>query len=127
MQKKFIAIFLSGVWITFSEFLRNEILFKSYWVEHFSSLGLKFETLPVNGFLWFVWSMLLAYFIFRLLQKFTPRDTLFIAWIAAFVMMWITAFNLQVLPLGLLIFAIPLSVVEVIVAVAILSRKSNPE
>jgi len=36
--------------------------------------------------------------------------------------MWITLYNLQVLPLGLLFAAIPLSLLEVAVAVGIMRR-----
>jgi len=36
--------------------------------------------------------------------------------------MWITAFNLQVLPLNLLILAIPFSLIEVLVAALIIKK-----
>jgi hypothetical protein len=117
-----IAILLSGFWITFSEFLRNEILFKSYWVNHFNSIGLKFETLPLNGMLWTLWSFLLAFVIFILLQKFSFCKTLFLTWILAFVMMWIVAYNLQVLPTSILLISIPLSLLEVFVAIWIIRK-----
>lgn len=117
-----LPILIAGIWIGFSEFLRNEILFKFYWVDHFESLGLKFETLPVNGILWFVWSFIMAYIIYALLQKFDFLQTFILSWLAGFVLMWITVFNLQVLPLGLLIIAIPLSMIEVIVAILIIQK-----
>ena len=112
----------AGIWITVSEFLRNEILFKNYWVEHYGSLGLKFATLPINGLLWMVWSFALAFMICKLLEKFSFHETMILAWLSAFVMMWITIYNLQVLPILLLIPAIPLSLVEVIVAGWIIKR-----
>lgn len=122
-MKNFVLPFLvSALWIGFSEFLRNEFLFKNYWIEHFSSLGLVFETLPINGVLWFAWSIGLAYLILRLLEKFSFQDTVFLAWISSFVMMWITAYNLQVLPLELLLFAVPLSIIEVVVAAMIIIK-----
>lgn len=116
MNKKVLAVLAAGIWITFSEFIRNELIFKEYWVQHFQSIGLVFQTLPSNGVLWMVWSFLLAYIIFELLQKFSFKKTLVLAWILAFVMMWIPLYNLQVLPLSLLLFAIPLSIIEVSVA-----------
>lgn len=122
MKNTVLAITITTIWITFWELLRNEILFKSYWLNHFESLGLEFATLAINGILWTVWSLLLAIFIFKLLQKFTLKEVLILAWIPAFLMMWITAFNLQMLPLSLLFFAIPLSLIEVLVAVLILRR-----
>jgi len=122
MKKTILAIFLAGLWITASEFIRNELLFKSFWVNHFNSLGLKFETLPINGILWMVWSFLFAYFILKLLEVFSFGKTFWLSWLAAFVMMWITIYNLQVLPMGILIAAIPLSILEITVAELIINK-----
>ena len=122
MKKIILPVFLSGIWITFSEFIRNEFLFKSYWVDHYQSLNLKFETLPLNGILWAIWSFILAYVIIQLLQYFSFLRTLLIAWLTAFVMMWITIYNLQVLPLMLLLAAVPLSLLEVVVAELIINK-----
>jgi hypothetical protein len=116
MKHQLLKIIIAGLWITISEFLRNEILFKSYWVSHFSDLGLSFQTVPLNGILWMIWSFILSYLIYNLLQKFSFWRTFILAWLVAFVMMWIVIFNLQVLPVKLLIFAVPLSVLEVMIA-----------
>jgi len=121
-MKKILAITLSGFWVTFSEFLRNELLFKRYWIYHYNSIGLKFETLPINGILWVVWSFGLSYLIFRLNQKFSFRDTIILSWLPAFLFMWIIIYNLQVLPLMLLVFAVPLSLIEVFVASVIIKK-----
>lgn len=121
MQKKqILAIGLATLWIVISEYIRNEFLFKSFWITHFKSLGLAFETLPVNGILWLSWSFGLAFLIFKLQNKFTFNETIVLSWTCAFLMMWITAYNLQVLPLGLMIFAIPLSLIEIYVAAIII-------
>ena len=125
MKKTILPVLFSGVWITVSEFVRNEFLFKSYWVDHYQSLNLKFQTLPLNGILWTVWSFILAYVILELLQKFSFLRTLLIAWLTAFVMMWITIYNLQVLPLMLLLIAVPLSLLEVVVAELIINKSSG--
>lgn len=125
MKKTIASIILAGTWITISEFVRNELLLKEYWVRHYNSIGLQFETLPLNGILWMVWSYALAYVMYRLLQKFTLRETLVLAWLSAFFMMWITVYNLQTLPLDLLLFAIPLSVLEVLFAVVIIKKVSK--
>ncbi len=122
MKKTIVPILIAGIWITISEFVRNEFLFKKYWIEHFDSLGIEFETLPINGILWMVWSFFLAYVIFKLLEKFSMKETIFLAWLPAFVMMWIAIHNLQVLPLKLLIAAVPLSLVEVAIAVVIVEK-----
>lgn len=121
-KKMILKIFLTGIWITCFEFLRNEVLFKQLWTYHFATLGLKFQTLPVNGILWMVWSFGLAFIIYKLSQKFSFRETLWIAWLSAFPMMWIVAYNLQVLPLGLLMAAVPLSLIEVAVAELIMFK-----
>jgi uncharacterized membrane protein len=79
MKKTILPIVIAGLWITVSEFVRDELLFKSYWVDHFASLGLKFETLPINGLLWTVWCFILASVIYRLLQKFSFWETVGLA------------------------------------------------
>ena len=121
-RKTIVSVALGGIWITLSEFFRNEFLFKSYWTAHYASLGLRFETLPVNGVLWMIWSFVLAYMIFRLLERFSFWQAIGLVWLSAFVMMWITLYNLQVLPMGLLMFAVPLSLIEVAVAGVIIEK-----
>jgi hypothetical protein len=116
MKKAILSVAAAGIWITVSEFVRNEYLFKNLWVDHFSSLGLRFETLPVNGILWMMWGFTLAFVIFKLLQKFSFQEAILLSWLAAFVMMWITIFNLQVFPLKLLMAVVPLSLIEAAVA-----------
>lgn len=125
MKTKFLSITIAGIWITISEFIRNEFLFKNYWTDHFTSIGLKFETLPVNGILWLIWSFALAFLIFKLLQKFSMKETIFLSWLTAFFMMWMTLYNLQTLPLKLLILAIPLSCLEILIAGLIIVRVSK--
>jgi len=122
MKKNALSIILAGIWITASEFLRNELLFKQIWVEHYKSLGLQFETLPINGVIWMLWSFLFAALIAILLKKFTFKETLIIGWISGFILMWLTLFNLQVLPLILLAYAIPLSLLEVFIAEIIIQK-----
>lgn len=125
MKKALLSIIIAGIWIAISEFIRNELLFNAYWTAHFDSLGLIFVTLTINGILWMAWSFLLAFLIYMLLTKFSFRETLVISWIFAFLMMWITAYNLQVLPLSLLLFAVPLSIIEVWVASFIITKISK--
>ena len=122
MKRKILAIALAGLWVVLSEFIRNELLLKSIWVEHFSGLGLKFQTTPLNGFIWFVWSLVLAYVIFKLLEKFSFRETLLLGWLATFVMMWLAAYNLQVFALELLWLDLPLSLLEIVVAEMIIIK-----
>lgn len=122
MKNPIVKIVLAGLWITLSEFLRNEILFKNYWVNHFNSLGLVFQTTPVNGIGWLIWSFILAFNIYRLLLRLCFWEVFGLTWLMAFVMMWITCFNLQVLPVSLLLLAVPLSMLEVAVAELIIQE-----
>lgn len=111
-----LAIFASTVWISVSEFFRNELLLKNKWTDHYDSMGLVFPSEPVNGLLWGLWSLLLAIFICALSKKHSFRETAIIAWFFAFVLMWIVIGNLGVLPVSILLLAIPLSILEVYVA-----------
>lgn len=121
-KKQAAAVLVAGLWIVISEFLRNELLLKGVWESHYTSLGLKFQTLPVNGILWFIWSILLAYVVFELNKKFSFWKTVLVSWLGTFAMMWIAAYNLQVFPLFLLIGDIPLSIVEIAVAILIIRK-----
>lgn len=122
MKKTFLPIVLAALWIIVSEFVRNEFLFKSYWISHYKSLNLQFETLPANGLLCIVWGFILAYVIYALFKQLSFLQTLIVAWLPASVMIWITLYNLQVLPLKILIPAIPLSLLEVAIAQLIIYR-----
>lgn len=126
MSKRIIYIFLAGIWIGLSEFIRNEFLMGQVWQDHFASLGLVFATTPINGILWLVWSFMMAVVLYFLLQKFTFYPALLLMWIVSFAMMWIVAFNLQVLPLKLLVVAFPLSWLEVFVAGHLLRNCTMP-
>lgn len=113
MKKSIIAILSATIWISFSEFGRNEFLLKEYWVNHYAGLGLVFPGEAVNGMIWGVWSLLLAVLIFIISRKFSLVETIFINWFAAFVLMWLVIGNMAVLPFEILGYAIPLSLFEV--------------
>lgn len=122
MKRKIVALLLSGFWISASEFIRNELLFKGYWIKKYQSLGLEFPSTPLNNALWGVWSFLLAGLILYLSSRLRLIENVVVSWLFAFVLMWIVAGNLTVLPLALLIFAVPLSLLEVLVAALICRR-----
>lgn len=122
LKNTILPVLLATIWISVSEFLRNEILFKSYWTDHYQQLGLTFPSEPINGAMWGVWSLLFAIAIFILAKKYTLFQTTFLSWFMAFVMMWVVVGNLNVLPFGLLVFAVPLSLLEAFVAVWIVVR-----
>lgn len=57
MKRTAAAIIGAGLWMGACELLRNELLFKEYWVDTFSGLGLVSPSEPVNKPLWAVWSI----------------------------------------------------------------------
>ena len=122
--KKIISILLATVWISISEFVRNEFLVKQQWVAHYQQMGLQFPSSAVNGAVWGLWSLLFAVAIAILSKKFTFLQTAFLAWFVGFVLMWVTIGNLGVLPYGILVYAIPLSLLESFVAVCIIKKMS---
>jgi hypothetical protein len=117
-------ILLATIWISVSEFVRNEFLVKSYWTKHYQDLGLTFPSEPINGAMWGIWSLLFAIVIFILAKKFTLLHTTILAWFIGFVMMWVVIGNLGVLPYPLLLYAIPLSILESFIASWIIKKLS---
>lgn len=116
------CVFLATLWISLSEFTRNELLFKSLWENHYKSMGLEFPSAPINGAMWGVWSLLFAITIFIFSRKFSLIQTVALAWFVGFVMMWVVIGNLGVLPYKLLIYAIPLSMLESFIAALIFKK-----
>ncbi len=122
MKKTVLPVILATLWISVSEFVRNEFLLKSYWIEHYQNLGLAFPAEPINGAVWGLWSLLFAILIYMLAKKYTLPQTTLPSWFAGFVLMWVVVGNLNVLPFGLLPFAAPLSVLESFVAAWIIKK-----
>ncbi len=125
LKKVIFPIVVATVWISISEFVRNEILVKSDWVEHYKKLGLVFPSEPVNGAMWGVWSLCLAIAIFVIAKKFSLMQTTLLAWFVGFVLMWLVIWNLNVLPVTILVFALPLSLLEVFLASFIIKKMTS--
>ena len=121
-KKTIIPILLATIWISISEFVRNELLLKSFWVEHYQKLGLTFPSELINGAVWGLWSLLFAISIFIISKKFSLTATTFLSWFVGFVLMWVVIGNLNVLPYRILIYAIPLSLLEAFVAALIIKK-----
>jgi hypothetical protein len=111
-SRNIIAIILTGIWVNASEFFRNEVLLKTYWINHYRSLGMTFPSEPLNGMIWVAWGFLFAIAIYIISRKFDLIKTTLISWFMAFVLMWIVTWNLNVLPNAILIYAVPLSLLE---------------
>ena len=110
--RNIIAVILTGIWVNASEFFRNEVLLKTYWIDHYRSLGMTFPSEPLNGMIWVAWGFLFAIAIYIISRKFDLIKTTLISWFMAFVLMWIVTWNLNVLPSAILIYAVPLSLLE---------------
>ena len=124
IKKTILPILLTTIWISVSEFGRNEFLLKSYWTEHYENLGLVFPSEPINGAIWGLWSLCFAILIFIISKKFTLLQTALISWFLGFVLMWLVVGNMNVLPYGILPFAIPLSLLEAFLASLIIKKLS---
>ena len=124
-KKAILPIILATVWISISEFVRNELIVKSYWVNHYGNLGLIFPDAPVNGAVWGIWSLLFAVSVYIISRKFSLLQTTFLSWFVGFVLMWVVVGNMGVLPFGILYFAIPLSILESFIAAFIIIKLSK--
>lgn len=124
LKKTILPILLATIWISVSEFVRNELLAKSYWTDHYKSLGLVFPSNPINGAMWGLWSLLFAIAIFITSKKFSLLQTIFFSWFVGFVLMWVVIGNLGVLPYRLLYIAVPLSLLEAFIASLIIKKMS---
>jgi hypothetical protein len=122
ITKTILPILIAGIWISVSEFVRNQILFSSYWTAQYEKLGIVFPQAPINGALWGAWSILFAVAIFVIAKKYTLLQTTVLSWFVGFVLMWIVIGNLGVLPLPLLVFAVPLSILEAFIASLIIKK-----
>ena len=123
-----LPILLATIWISISEFVRNEFIVKSFWTEHYESLGLVFPSEPVNGAIWGVWSLMYAIAIFVIAKKFSLWHTILLSWLVGFVLMWLVIGNMGVLPYGVLVYGIPLSLLEAFLASFIIHKlKGKPE
>ncbi|MEI6061199.1 MAG: hypothetical protein WCR72_10850 [Bacteroidota bacterium] len=122
LKKTILPVLLATIWISISEFVRNEFLVKSYWTAHYEKLRLIFPSEPVNGAVWGLWSLLFAVAIFIFSKKFSLLQTTLLSWYVGFVFMWVVIGNLGVLPKGILLIAIPLSLLEAFLAAFIIIK-----
>lgn len=122
MKKTLLSILLATIWISISEFVRNEFILKNYWVSHYESMGLVFPSEPINGAIWGLWSLLFAIAIYIISRKFSTLHTFLLSWFVGFILMWVVTGNMGVLPFNILLFAVPLSLLEAYLATYIIVR-----
>jgi predicted neutral ceramidase superfamily lipid hydrolase len=111
-SRNIITVILTGIWVNASEYFRNEVILKKYWIDHYQSLGMTFPSEPLNGMIWVAWGFLFAIAIYLISRKFNLIQATLISWFMAFVLMWVVTWNLNVLPSAILIYAVPLSLLE---------------
>jgi predicted neutral ceramidase superfamily lipid hydrolase len=124
-SRRILAVILTGIWVNASEFFRNEVLLKTYWVNHYQSLRMTFPSKPQNGMIWVAWGFLFAIAIYLISRKFNLIQTTLVSWFMAFVLMWVVTWNLNILPSAILIYAIPLSLLEAFIG-SYICRKISP-
>jgi hypothetical protein len=117
--RRVLAVILTGIWVNASEFLRNEVLLKTHWVDHYRSLGMTFPDKPLNGLVWVAWGFLFAMAIYSISRRFSLIQTALISWFTGFVLMWVVTWNLNVLPGAILVYAVPLSLLEAFIGSSI--------
>lgn len=125
LKRILLPILIATIWISLSEFFRNEFLLKAYWTDHYTNMGLSFPDAPINGAVWGIWSLCYAIGIFVLIRKFSLIQTTAIAWFMGFVLMWLVTGNMGVLPFKILFYAVPLSMIEAFLAAFIVKKLSK--
>ena len=126
LKKIILHVFLTGLWINFSESVRWVLAAKSYWDEKYQSMGLVFLEEPINLAVWMTWGFLFAAIIFVLSKKFSLVQTALMSWFVVFVMLWIVLWNVGILPAGMLWIVAPLSLLEAFVG-AFICKKFSAE
>jgi hypothetical protein len=122
IKKTVLPILIATIWISISEFVRNSFLLHHFWTEHYNTFGLTFPEQPINGAVWGIWSLCFAIAIYIFSKKYSLVQTTFLSWFVGFVFMWLVVGNLGMLPFGILLYAIPLSLLEALVATYIIFK-----
>lgn len=125
LKRTVLPVLLATIWISISEFTRNEFLLKSHWTSHYENMGLVFPSDPVNGAIWAIWSLFFAIAIYVISKRFSLIQTTLLSWFVGFVLMWLVVGNMDVLPFSILYLAIPLSLLETFIAAYIIHKFSN--
>lgn len=112
LRSTILPVFIAWIWISLCEFGRNQLWLISIWTKHYENMGLQFPTEPVNGAVWGLWALVFAILIAIISKRFSIWESTAITWSFSFVLMWLVIGNMKVLPVEILIYAIPLSLIE---------------
>ena len=111
-----------AVWVNLAETVRWVLYSKSRFEAVYRSFGVELPNEPVNGILWMLWGVMIAWIVYALSRRFTLLQTTLITWLAVFVSVWIALWNFALLPLGMLPVVAPLSLLTVYVAALVAQR-----
>jgi len=121
-KKVIIPIFLVGIWINVSETIRWLLVIETHWIDYYNELNLVFPNGPSNAITWMIWGFVFATIVFIISKKFKLFPATFICWFAVFVTLWIVLWNIDILPVNILWYNIPLSLLETYIAVLICNK-----
>jgi hypothetical protein len=115
-KKVFLPTLVAGIWINLSETARWLLGARPSWVERYESLNLVLPDGPVTNLIWMIWGFLFAFIVYLLSKKHGLFQTTLIAWVSIFVSLWIVLWNVGILPVNMLWFVAPLSLIETFIA-----------
>ncbi|MGL4805001.1 MAG: hypothetical protein ACRCX5_12095 [Bacteroidales bacterium] len=122
--RSFISIICVSTWISISEYIRNEILYRQEWIDQYEKTGLLF---PEREYMWILWALLYACFILALTLKFSRWKSIIITWLTGILLMWLTIGYNGTIPLNIFIGILPLSFIESAVSVYLFGLiRKNP-
>lgn len=123
-MKNAIAILAAAVWLSLLEFLRDQYLVQSYRIEQNQLHGSMYREEPLMGSAAGIWSLFLAIYIFLVTRKLGNWYATIAAFSGCLLLMWVINGDLRVMPVRLILFAIPLILLESFIAVWIIRRIS---
>ena len=129
-KKTIWQILLVSLWINVYETLRWMLFAKPDIDRYFKTANIVLPNGVINNILWLIWGIIIAVIIFIISKKFKVLQTTFIVWITVYVMHWIALWNFAVLPINILLLAVPLTFINVFVGALICakfnSKNNNP-
>jgi len=122
LKKTIFPILLVGIWINISETIRWFFLIESLWIEYYQKMDLVFPNESANAIIWVIWGFIFAVILYILSKRFNPVQTALISWLVVFVMLWIVLWNINILPIKILFYVVPLSLFEAYIGALIYKK-----
>lgn len=126
-KKAIWQILLVSLWINVFETLRWMLFSKPDIDMHFKAANLVLPNGPMNNILWLIWGIIIAIMIYIISKKYKVLQTTFIVWITVYILHWIALWNFSVLPINILLLAVPLTFINVFVGALICKRLLSKE